>query len=154
MSWSTWLGLASFNFGSLLAQLRSDTNPTPPAEKPAESAYQKARRRCETSTWHAATRHYCLEDAKRLLKPSAPSPKPPSVSEQKLATCGSLGKGPAIAQCRREASKPAESPSPAAPTSKASSLQKELNHCRSLGKSVVVDRCQSQVKKLYAPTPK
>ncbi|HKY63369.1 MAG TPA: hypothetical protein VJR29_08125 [bacterium] len=148
MSWSTWLGWASFPLVSLPFPLTSTQKALPPAEKKStEAAFQKAKQRCQATAPKAATYFHCLEDAKRRLRNPAPPPKPVSALDRELAACQSLGKGPAIAQCRREARKRVEALRASPKRSSQTPLQRQLQGCQSLGKPVAVDRCRSQALK-------
>lgn len=104
--------------------------------------------RCSLSASKPAVYNNCLLEEKRLAKNPPPPPKPRSALQRKRAACASLGKGPAIMECQRQAAKPSQfkaakkSPSP---------LERELNSCRSLGKSAAIFACSKEARKRYAP---
>ncbi|HEX5033563.1 MAG TPA: hypothetical protein VFW62_03715, partial [bacterium] len=151
MSWSTWLGLGAYPIALFPAQIATPVKNGPaPAKKSStpESAFQRARRFCAATTQKAATYFHCLEDAKRKLKNPSPPPKPVSALDRELAACQSLGKGPQIAQCRREAPKRVAAQVKVASTkSTPTLLQRKFQQCQSLGKPAVVDQCQRQALK-------
>lgn len=163
MSWTSF-ALLNLRFSSLIAQLINHRAPqqAAPAPNPAPvpattlsdaEVERRAKLECSAHQFSKLTAYNtCLIDARKWLKNPPPPPTPVSELEREQALCSlSTGKTVAVEQCKREAPAKIEARHKAAVEIKTQTpLERRLNHCRSLSKTVVAMQCEREARKEFS----